>query len=226
MADKQTNKQTDRQTDRQTVKRTYLPNFCEILASNKTALIQAVVWHQAGKGNKPMPRSSLQWRHNECAGISIHQPHDCLLNCLFKAQIKETSKLRITGLCNSQVTGEFPTQRASNSENVSIWWRHHVKQWLFTDTCIYHLILIKIYLKILLSSLGGPSINGEPYVWKITVILQKGSWLLTHWTLRDMAIILNVILKLVIQNSSLGTVKLLSVECHRTSLMRSPYWFS
>ena len=38
------------------------------------------------------------------------------------------SKLRVTGLCvrNSPVTGEFPTQRASNAENVSIWWRHHV----------------------------------------------------------------------------------------------------
>ena len=23
-------------------------------------------------------------------------------------------------------TGEFPAQRASNAENVSIWWRHHV----------------------------------------------------------------------------------------------------
>ena len=23
------------------------------------------------------------------------------------------------------MTGEFPTQRASNAENVSIWWRHH-----------------------------------------------------------------------------------------------------
>ena len=27
---------------------------------------------------------------------------------------------------NSPVTGEFPAQRASNAENVSIWWRHHV----------------------------------------------------------------------------------------------------
>ena len=27
---------------------------------------------------------------------------------------------------NSPVTGEFPSQRASNAENVSIWWRHHV----------------------------------------------------------------------------------------------------
>ena len=40
---------------------------------------------------------------------------------------KKTSKLCITGLCeeNSPVTSEFPAQRASNMENVSIWWRHH-----------------------------------------------------------------------------------------------------
>ena len=31
-------------------------------------------------------------------------------------------------LCgNSPVTGEFPAQIASNAENVSIWWRHHVE---------------------------------------------------------------------------------------------------
>ena len=40
---------------------------------------------------------------------------------------KKTSKLRVTGICagNSPATGEFPAQRASNAENVSIWWRHH-----------------------------------------------------------------------------------------------------
>ena len=47
---------------------------------------------------------------------------------------KKTSKLRFTGLCagNSPVTDEFPAQRASNAENVSIWWRHHdiVRLWL------------------------------------------------------------------------------------------------
>ena len=44
---------------------------------------------------------------------------------------KKASKLRITGLCagNPLVTGEFPAQRASNTENVSIWWRHH-ESWL------------------------------------------------------------------------------------------------
>ena len=53
--------------------------------------------------------------------------HDCLLNRLFRCRSKKTSKLRVTGLCagNSPVTGKFPPQRASNAENVSIWWRHH-----------------------------------------------------------------------------------------------------
>ena len=70
---------------------------------------------------------SLQWRHNEHNGISNHQPDACLLNHLFRCSSKETSKLRITGLCagNSPVTVEFPAQRASNTENVSIGWRHH-----------------------------------------------------------------------------------------------------
>ena len=68
-----------------------------------------------------------QWRHNEHDGVSNHQPHDCLLNHLFRSRLKKAPKFRITGLCarNSPVTGEFPTQRASNRENVSIWWRHH-----------------------------------------------------------------------------------------------------
>ena len=58
-----------------------------------------------------------------------HPCLDCFLNCLFRLWSKKTSNLRVTGLCegNSPVTGEFPTQRASNAENVSIWWRHHQK---------------------------------------------------------------------------------------------------
>ena len=69
---------------------------------------------------------SSQWRHNERNCVLNHQPHDCLLNRLFRRRSKITSKLRVTGLCegNSPVTGEFPTQRASNVEDVSIWWRH------------------------------------------------------------------------------------------------------
>ena len=69
----------------------------------------------------------LQWRHNGRDNVSNHQPHDCLLNRLFKRRSKKTWKLRVTGLCagNSPGTGEFPAQMASYAENVSIWWRHH-----------------------------------------------------------------------------------------------------
>ena len=69
----------------------------------------------------------MKWRHNGLDGVSNHQPHDCLLNRSFRRRSKKTSKLRVTGLCagNSPVTGEFPTQMASNAENVSIWWRHY-----------------------------------------------------------------------------------------------------
>ena len=72
-------------------------------------------------------RCTLQWRHNGRHGVSNHQPYDCLLHHLFRRRSKKTSKFRITGLCagNSPWTGEFPAQRASKAENVSIWWRHH-----------------------------------------------------------------------------------------------------
>ena len=70
---------------------------------------------------------TLQWRHNEPNGVSNHRLYDCLLSRLFRPRSKKTSKLRITGLCeeNSPVSSEFPAQRASDAENVSIWWHHH-----------------------------------------------------------------------------------------------------
>ena len=66
---------------------------------------------------------ALQWHHNGHDSVSNHQPHDCLLKC----SSKKTSKLHVTGLCvgSSPVTCEFPTQVASNAENVSIWWGHY-----------------------------------------------------------------------------------------------------
>ena len=71
---------------------------------------------------------SLPWRHNGRDSVSNHQPHDCLLNRLFRRRSKKTSKVGVTGLCagNSPGTGEFLAQMASYAENVSIWWRHHV----------------------------------------------------------------------------------------------------
>ena len=97
------------------------------------------VWRRS---NKQWPCGiALRWRHNGCDGVSNHQPHDCLLNRLFRHRSKKISKLRVTGLCagNSPVTGEFPAQRASNAEDSSIWWRHHGLHIFhsLSDVCIH-----------------------------------------------------------------------------------------
>ena len=42
-------------------------------------------------------RSALQWRHNECDGVSNHQHHDSLFNRLFRRRSTITPKLRVTG---------------------------------------------------------------------------------------------------------------------------------
>ena len=66
---------------------------------------------------------TLLWRHHERSGMSNHQRLDCLFDRLFRRWSKKTSKLRVTGLCEGN--GEFPAQRASNTENAYFWWRHH-----------------------------------------------------------------------------------------------------
>ena len=71
---------------------------------------------------------TLQWRHGERDGVSNHRRLDGSLSCLFRRRSKETLKLRVTGLRDGNLpgTGEFPSQRASNAENVSISWRHYI----------------------------------------------------------------------------------------------------
>ena len=90
--------------------------------------------------------TTLQWRHYGYDGVSNHQPHNWLLNRSFRRRSKKTSKLRVTGLCvgNSSVTGEFPTQMASNAENVSIWWRHH--EIILSRKCLFFLCTITFYI--------------------------------------------------------------------------------
>ena len=89
--------------------------------------INAEHWHECYRDAVVLTTNTLQWRHNERDGVSNHRRPHCLLYYSFRRRSKKTSKFRFTGLCagNSPVTGEFPAQRASNAENVSIWWRHH-----------------------------------------------------------------------------------------------------
>ena len=93
-------------------------------------------WHSRVVSWSIVPSS--HYSENERDGVSNHRRLDCLLSRLFKPRSKKTPKLRVTSLCegNSPMTGEFPAQRASNAENVSIRWRHHVlihtwQKWVF-----------------------------------------------------------------------------------------------
>ena len=58
---------------------------------------------------------------SQIPGISI-----VLVNRLFRRWWEKTSKPPVTGfVMGIHRTGGFPSQRASNAENVSSWWRHH-----------------------------------------------------------------------------------------------------
>ena len=64
-------------------------------------------------------------------------------------------------------TGEFPAQRASNAENVSIWWRHHEipgspfsMRIVFDELCHHDVKLIK-YVDIYLTHRGLVTPNGD-----------------------------------------------------------------
>ena len=95
-----------------------------LAASTKFRLTEGTLSHVYLLDSVP----SLLWRHNGRNGVLNHQPDESLLNRPCRRRSKKTSKLCVTGLCarNSPVTGEIPAQRASNAENASIWWRHHV----------------------------------------------------------------------------------------------------
>ena len=114
------------------------------------------------------PHNTLQWHHNESDEVSNHQPHDCLLNRLFRHRSKKASTLRVSGLCegNSPVTGEFPAQKASYAENISVWWRHHntetgTKRLSFVRYLINILSLHKLFIltQILVRSVKKSTIN-------------------------------------------------------------------
>ena len=102
--------------------------FTGAMLDLSSIILGNILWLKHWIGDWQYPGITLLWRHNGRDGVSDHQPHDCLLDRLFRRRLKNTSKLRVTSLCegNSPVTGEFLTQRASNPENVSICWRHHV----------------------------------------------------------------------------------------------------
>ena len=117
----------------------FLVSPCSFLYPSHSNQVVNREWRCSCSSADKRYSNSLQWRLNERGSVSNHQCLHCLLDCRFRRRSKKTSKLRVTGLCagNSPVTGEFPAQKASNAENVSIWWRHHVH---LSDQQVYCLL--------------------------------------------------------------------------------------
>ena len=72
---------------------------------------------------------SLHWRHNDHDIVSNHQPHDCLLNRLFRRRSNKTSKIRVTGHCAGNSPGpvnsphKWPvTRKMFPFDDVIMWW--------------------------------------------------------------------------------------------------------
>ena len=66
------------------------------------------------------------------------------------------------GRGNSPVTGEFPPQKSSNAENISIWWRHHDEmnenriQWIYKTWRKIKRVVLQI------DALSCVSVSGNP----------------------------------------------------------------
>ena len=83
---------------------------------------------------------SLEWRHNECGGISNHQPHDCLLNCLFRQRKHQSS----TSLAFVQGIHRWPVNSLHKGPVMR-------KMFLFNDVIMCYLSCLTFRLRICFS---------------------------------------------------------------------------
>ena len=73
---------------------------CNVVFLRKSIFIQRPKLTKPQQDAKKINRvhifRTLQWHHHGRDSVSNHQPHDCLLNLLFRRRSKKTSKLRVT----------------------------------------------------------------------------------------------------------------------------------
>ena len=104
------------------------------IINNESACVQVMSWHQTGDKPLAEPNGGLDYLLSHYSDVIMVMVASQIISLTIVYPTvysgedkKKKSKLRVTGLCeeNSPVTGEFPAQRASNAENVSIWWNPH-----------------------------------------------------------------------------------------------------
>ena len=99
----------------------YQKKFKEVLLTLVFQSEWKIDTHSFSCGRKPIGKTeALQRRDSERDDVSNRQPHNYLLNHLFRRRSTKISKLRVSGLCegNLPVTGQFPAQRASKGKNI------------------------------------------------------------------------------------------------------------
>ena len=105
----------------------------------------------------------IPWRNNGHGSVSNHQPHDCLLNRLFRR--RSNKSLNSASLAFVRGIQRGP---ANNAEKVPIWWRHHG----ITDvhnTPVTQYILVDIYFVLLPRSLWFASTSCQHSFTSVTI---------------------------------------------------------
>ena len=95
-------------------------------------------------------------------GASHITSFSIVYSIVFRHRSKKTTNLRVICLCegNSLVTGEFLAQRASHTENVSIWWHHHA----LGKSSFFFTLQLSCFLLQPSSSINGPFHTASPSV--------------------------------------------------------------
>ena len=99
--------------------------FILLVCTNLTINIDMLIFRRFYRPRRPCEvTATLKRRHNERVHlVSNRRRLGCLPNRLFRRR----SNI-VAGLCEWNLpvaVGKFPTQKASNAENVLTWWRHH-----------------------------------------------------------------------------------------------------
>ena len=94
----------------------YRSEFCNL--GHCGSHITVICGHACKSQNITVTSWWTRWRLKSPASRLITQP-------FVQAQIKENIKAPRHWPLWGEFTGEFPSQRASNAESVSIWWRYH-----------------------------------------------------------------------------------------------------
>ena len=125
-------------------------------------ILESNQWQQ-NRHSLTFGSATIQWRNNGRDSISNHQPDDCLLNCLFKVQIKRNIMIHAiyiyiyicTQLCLASIEGkELPRSERSLGIFLLLLYIHTIYWWwdqytsgvckiTFTFLFLFHFILAR-----------------------------------------------------------------------------------